>query len=403
MRNRIKETLAFSVLLFILSGCNIISSNNSDADSFFENDEYENAIPLFLEEIRDPIHISDNDKADILSKLCYSYIKTDKIIEATAIALEMVEKYPEHERSPLSLLMVGETKWREYKNNGNTEKGRKAKEYALMIFEWYVEKCPDHEYVPDISMRIANEQFKKVQDLAIKSREFDKDSEEKLEATIETQREFRKLIPIYEEIIYVYPESIRSKQSAFILAFCYSNSGQFLKAAEKLIQYLDWKEKAFDGLKNVATAKYHLALCYLRKAESIKPLIKYNERQMKIKELLLPGGENDNNMGITDESLEDLKNEQKEYYSQALQHLLEFKNEWMTSNGRLGNPPNEIVRNEIDITFKEVLFYLPWTYDALGEQKKATEHFKEFIEKFPNHKNAPIVKQYLDYIQKRGN
>jgi len=75
-------------------------------------------------------------------------------MEAIAVAGEMADKYPDHPKTPLLLLTLGGSKWREYEKQKNTSKGKQAKQDAVMIYNLYIKACPDHKYIQDVRKRL---------------------------------------------------------------------------------------------------------------------------------------------------------------------------------------------------------------------------------------------------------
>jgi len=379
------------------------------ANSLYDKEEYGKAIPVILKILRADGGKNAENTPDLLSKLTDCYMKTDKMLEAIAIAGFMGDCFPDSPNTPLFLLKIGETKWKEFKKSPGTPEGEKAKKIALTVYEWYAVNCPTHKYASDIAAKIAMEYYVKAADMAIKANAMPEGpgeiGEAKLKANAEAREEFKNVIPKFEYIVDNYSHTKRGKEAAFIMGNCYSNSYQYLKGAEVFKKYCDLEinhpKKKERNMGRAADAKFRMSDNFAKYADSLQKQIEPLKQELENAPETVSEGSKQKSKSDIQQMIDEKDAEAKKYLNLAVTNFKELTENWVKPGGKLHGLTGED-KQKVNSIVSHTIAYIPWVYDRAGDQEKTIIAFSEFLRKFPDHKSVPgaLKRRAFLYIDK---
>lgn len=403
------------------------------ADDMFNRKKYAEAIPLYLKLIRSPGGRNSKDTPDFLYRLAVCYMNTGGVLEAMSLAGYLGDTFPnDKEYTPVTLLLVGEHFWKQYKKPGPLTPAKKeALEDSLRVYEVYAKNCPTHEYAASIAMRVAKVYYDRASKMALDASKM-KNGPEKQKETDDAREAFKKAIPYYQYIVDNYGPTNNGKMAAYLVAWCYTNSRQYVKGAELFKKYADletdWEKPEERKMGQVAKAKYHAAENYLQEGimyeKEAKALLKKAEDAPKGSTLSAeaPKAEGEAKPEAAPKTAATEKNAEekqektakkpeaeeapakpakepetepeflaaaaaqekiaKGYYQKSVANLNELLDKWMQAGGRLVGVKGSKDKKQItDITGK-AMDLLGWAYDSAGDKEKAIKAFTDFIGKY---------------------
>ncbi len=361
-------------------------------NAYYSQDEYNKVIPAAREYLRAENGISSEHAPDILAKLADSYLKTEKILEAISITGLMADAYPDNKNTPKLLLMLGELKWKEYKDQKDTPQGQKALEDALIVYEWYMKKCPAHKYAADICMKVAMVYYDRAAEEAMKVNEMPP-GEEKARANAEAREMFSDAVPRFRYIIDNYSHTERGKDAAFLLAQCHANLHDFLKATEIYAKVCEletnYENKDKRNMGRVAEAKFRLSDNYVRYAEKLQEEAAELKKQLEKEPEPEEEGAGGADVAEIQKAIGEKNAEAEKYFNLAIGNLEELTDKWMQPGGRLHDLEKQSDKDKVREIYDRTIAYIPWIYDREGDVQQTIAAFTEFINKYPEHKSIP--------------
>lgn len=392
-----------------------ISFRKKEADRLFKEEKYSQAIPIYLEELKKSK--SGDQAADNLAMLSYCYVKTDKSLEAMAVASYLGEYFSKFSKTPGALLQVGEYLW-----------NKKEYDDALVLYRSYLKACPTDQYAGAISARVAKYFYDKAADAAKVAKTLPP-GEEKNAKINEARQCFVDAVPYYQNIIDNFQHTDYGRSAYYLIGLCYFNARDYLKAADAFLKFCDMESK----MPKEKIQKGDIADSKLRAAESYFQFANAKEKEGKLlreKPSLLTvasGGtvpEKENLKDSTDEKNADNANDQqipeseitkenlvglddsaqlnkkieeldqaaKKYYQETIKQCEEFFN--MLSSGILSGDSSPKT-----LTAKESASSLiAWAYDGMKEKDKAIDALSKFIKNYPKGKQTPAAMQRLGIL-----
>ncbi len=423
------------------------SSLSVEAKQAFEDGKYEKAIPLILE----GIHKSRTakDMPEVLSMLAFSYLKTEQILEALSVAGYLAEYYSKSPNTALSLAQVGEALWKKAEKAADKDQKKAQIDEAIVVYELYLDKCKADQYAGPIASRVAKVYFDRAEELGKLGKELPQ-GKEKAEMVQKARDAYKEAIPKYQRIVENYAQSDIGINAFYLLAFCYSNAKDHLKAAETFLEYVDrerQKDKNID-IASVADAKFRAGESYFqqalflsKEAEALRdkadaaPGAAAAPEEEKPAAPPPPAGE------IKDEKKEEKKAEKKEdkkaadkkdekkkeepkkdekaapaedadaakpadasgpkalnakadeydkltkqYALEAVKNFEELTGPWCAKGGPLENEKSP----KIALTIENAAAMTGWGYDTAGEKEKACKAFSDFLSKYTELKSKHV-------------
>jgi len=407
----------------------VATYKRKSADDMFNRKKYKEAIPLYLKLLRAPGGRTSQDTPDFLYRASLSYVNTGGILEAMALAGYLGDTFPDDKQfTPVTLLLVGEHFWKIYKKPGPLDAVKKeALENALKIYEVYLKKCPTHEYAAPISSRVAKVYYDRASAMAKAAAGMSKSNPDKLAKTNEAREAFKKAIPMYQYIVDNYAPTEMGKSAAYLLAWCYTNSRNYVKGAELFQKFADletnWEKPKQRNMGQVAKAKYHAAENYLQEGLRLEKEGKALRKQAENapQELAAkPAVKTEKSVKKTDKKEDDAKNtpegakkkvlaekkapqteseflaaaaakdqEAKTYYLKSVANINELLDKWMKPGGRLAEVKKRKALKKIKEIKEKSVALLGWAYDSAREENKAIQSFTSYIKEFPESKGIP--------------
>jgi len=370
------------------------------ADDKFNKDKYEECIPLYMKVLQSPGGRSSTDAPDILNRVAYAYLETGKVLESLTLATYLGEYFPENKETPKALLRVGETLWKKYEQSPTTPAGKGAQDEALMLYKTFLKNCPTHEFADEISARSAKVYYDRANDLAREANKMP-NGPEKIKKNEEARESFKEAIPIYQQILDNYLHTDLGKSSAYLLGWCYTNSRQYIKGAEVFAKYADAetnrekKEKRNFG--QIADAKFRVAQNYTRAAGDLEKAAKQWKADAKSapteSDLQASPPKAGKPVPLSEEALikksEDNYTKAIEYFKISVANLNELLEKWMKPGGRLAEATTKKDKDKINEIKEKAISLLAWSYDGTRDNENTIKAFKNFIEKYPKHKDIP--------------
>jgi tetratricopeptide (TPR) repeat protein len=379
------------------------------ADSMFEQDKYKEAIPLYMDILQKPGGRLSSDTPDILNRTAFAYLKTGKILESLTLAAYLGEYFPEDKDTASALLRVAETLWKQYKSSPASPKGTSALNDALMVYKIFLKCCPTHNFADEISARCAKVYYDRANTLAQAANSMP-NGPEKLKKNKESRDAFKAAIPMYQHIVDNYLHTDLGKSSAYLLAWCYTNSKQYIKGSEIFAKFADAETNREDknkrNLGQIADAKYRVAENYTRAAGDLEK----EAKQLRIAAESAPTEdalktftpEKGTPLPLSEEALLKKSKEKTEqaivYFKESVKNLNELLNKWMAPGGRLATPENPKDKTKIKDIKEKAISLLAWSYDGSRDNTNAITAFKNLIAKYPNKKEIPRAMLRLGMI-----
>ncbi|NOY74860.1 MAG: tetratricopeptide repeat protein, partial [Kiritimatiellaeota bacterium] len=367
------------------------------ADDMFAKGKYAAAIPLYLNLIRSPGIRTSPRAADLLFRLAFAYLKINSMLEALTIADYLADYFPEAPNTPRALLGVAQLLWNKSKKTKDPVLKEKYLQDSLTVYDSYLTNCPTDEYADEISSRVAKVYYDKAQNLALQANKMP-NSPAKAKKAEEARESFRRTIPLYKRIMDNYLQTDMGKKAAYLLAWCYSNSRQYAKAAEVFLKFADAEtnreEKAKVDWGLVADAKLRAAQNYVQFASSLDKEAKaFRLEADTAPKAGSPAAEKvvDGKKPATEEGLLDAakKNdaEARKYYKLGVEHILELVGNWCSPKGRLAKAKSAKHKKKIAKARLDAYGLLPWAYDGARDNKKAIAAFTDYVRRYPKAKD----------------
>lgn len=366
------------------------------ADDMFAKGKYKDAIPLYLKLIHSPgVRISPK-APEFLFRLAFAYLKTNSILEALTIADYLADYFPNAPKTPKALLGVSQLLWNKYKAEKNPALKEKYLQDVLTVYDSYLTNCPTDEFADEISARVAKVYYDKATKLALEANKMP-NGPAKAKKAEEARAEFKRTIPLYKSIMDNYLQTDMGKSSAYLLAWCYSNSRQYVKSSDVFLKFADAeterekKDKINWG--QVADAKFRAAQNYIQYASALqKEADVFNHQAETAPKAGSVAAKKvtDGKTPATEESLKDAakKNEAEaiKYYKLCVKHILELIGKWISPKGRLANAKSAKDKKKIAKVEADAYSLLPWAYDGARNNKMAINAFTDFLKKYPKAK-----------------
>ncbi|MFZ2657092.1 MAG: tetratricopeptide repeat protein [Victivallales bacterium] len=406
------------------------SLERKEADNYFSDQKYQQALALYLKAIMADRKSGDADI--ILARLASCYIKTNQALEAMAIATYLCDYYPASESTPTIMVQTGEIIWtagtakKDSKNKDDSKLADSLFEDAIIVYNNYLKNCPADQWAGDVSARIAKYYYNKAVELAKVANDLPQ-GDEKVKKAVEARNAFRTTAPYYQNIASNFAHTKWGISSIYSLAWCYTNAQDYVPGADNFLKYCDMEmEKEGDkDVGNVADAKMRAADNYiqyakaldkeadtlrnkafemglsgtppaatppaLKKEEPVKKAAPKNEGASKeakeVKEVI---NVDENTDAMTPVQLnakaDELGKQAIENYTIALTHLNELLNTWCGAGGALANSKDQKVQKVIESAYS----LLGWAYDGAKDKENACKAFDSFIKKYPSSKLVPL-------------
>ena len=315
------------------------------ADDKYARGKFAEAIPLYLNLIRAPGGRTSADAPDLLFRLAFSYLKNNSMLEALTIADYLGDYFPEAPNTPKALLGAAQLLWNKSKKAKNPALKENYLQDALTVYDSYLSNCPTDEYADEISSRVAKVYYDKASKLAIQANKMP-NCPEKAKKAEEARGAFKRTIPLYKRIMDNYLQTDMGKNAAYLLAWCYSNSRQYEKAAGVFLKFADAettrekKEKINWGL--VADAKLRAAQNYVQFASALDKEAKAFRTEADSAPKAGSAAakkETNGKLPKTEEALlaaaKKNESEARKYYKLAVENILELIGNWSSPKGRL--------------------------------------------------------------------
>ena len=435
--------------------------NRKQADEMYAKKEYKKAVPLYLDLLRNPVLRYSDAAPDLLYRTIDSLMKTNRELEALALAGYLGETFPNDTKfTPLTMLQIGEKFWQKYKKAPKDSKEQKdALENAIYIYTIYLKSCPTHQYAPDIAIRMAQVTFDRANNIAKQVKNMPSLAEKRKKSE-EAKKAFAQAIPMYQYIVDNYANSKRGKTSAYLLAICQTAARNYKEGAELFLQYVNlernWDKKSEKEIWRIGDAQLRASQNYFDLANSlekeVKALKKKSNNAPTAKEMgratevsksseattetPVKPGEKDaavaNNQApinkidkveteqtkedpevviariekpITKEdymALADAKQRlAKTYYKLAIENLNTLI-KWVQPGALVASDHSSKATQKIPKIKERAYSLIGWAYDGAGDVDNAIRSFSEFINAFPNSKLVPqsMLRLGMLYLQK---
>jgi len=398
-----------------------ISFRKKEADRLFKEEKYAQAIPIYLEELKKSR--SGEQGADNLAMLSYCYVKTDKALEAMAVASYLGEYFPKFSKTPGALLQVGEYLW-----------GKKEYEDALTIYKFYLKACPTDQYAGAISARVAKYYYDKAAEAAKTARSLPSGEEKKLKLD-EARQAFIEAVPYYQNIINNFQHTDYGRSAYYLIGLCYFNAREYLKASEAFLKFCEMEAKIPREkiqLGDIADSKLRAAESYFqyatskeKKAKSLKEKLSLIETTAVSSASSVEKTENiknqeeddqeksrgnedqipesapleDSNIDFNKLTPDELKKkideydqEANKYYQETVKQCKEFFT--MLSSGILKGDSSK----KTLIAKENASSLIAWAYDGLKDKEKTVTALTSFIKEYPKGKQTPAAMQRLGIL-----
>ncbi len=370
------------------------------ADIFFTDEKYEEAIPIYLKAIRNGR--SSKNAPDVLRRLVFAYLQTGREYEAMALAYYMGDCHPKSEDTPITLVQTGEFLWDNDK-----------KDYALDIYEKYVTIAPSHQYADKISIRIANKYYDRAINLAEEANKMPQ-GEDKLRKFEEAMQAYREAIPKYIFIVENYQHTDMGTTGYYYLSLCYTSAKEYLKGAETFLHYagreLARKEKSKIDYARAADAKFRAAQNFFEYADKQDKKARSLEKELEEMNSGNPPrtdtdadaeaqGDEEAKAGTPESikaEIKELKAEAEKYFASTIEHCNDYIDNWAVKGGKLdGHLDNEKVKNALVGSYS----MKAWSLDGMDKVEEACKAFAEFIDRYPeNEKKTPACMSRLGIL-----
>jgi len=401
------------------------SFDRKRADEMFTREKYAECIPLYMKLIHKPGGRTSQETPDFLYRVSISFVKTGGDLQAMALAKYLGDCFPNDKQfTPSTLLLVGEYFWKQYiDKKAKPEAKKEALDNALTIYKTYLDNCPTHEYAPSISARVAKVYYDEASEMAKIANSMPSGAE-KAKKNEEAREAFKNAIPIYQKIVDNYAPTKMGKSSAYLLAWCYTNSKQFVKGVDLFLKFADletnWEKPKERNMGQVAKAKYHAAennvqeaLRLDREAKKLRTKAENAPKAIVKTETPKDAGDKKKDADVEKKDQKEVKKDEakqvtaseteetllaqaaandkkaKEFFLKAVANINELLDKWMKPGGRLANVKKTKAKKKIKEVKEKSLALLGWAYDGAREQNKAIKAFTDYIKQFPEAKAIP--------------
>ncbi len=394
-----------------------ISFRKKEADRLFSEGKFAQAIPIYIEELRKSK--KGDSGADNLAMLSYSYIKTEKPLEAMAVAWYLGEYFPKYSKTSGALLQVGEYLW-----------SKNEFDDALVLYRYYLKSCPTDQYAGAISARVAKLFYDKAAEAGKAARALPP-GPQKSAKNAEARQAFIDAIPYYQNIIDNFQHTDYGRSAFYLLGLCHYNSRNYLKAADAFLKFCDMESKMPKEkiqLGDIADSKLRAAeSCFQHAGVNDKEAKALKEKLMLIEAAHVPAADaaslppaeeqkapeapqpeeqpeepktaeagKDSKEMAPDElkkKIEELDAEARKYYTEAIRHCDEFVK--MTAQG--GILASDTSKKTVAAK-ENASSLVGWSYDGLKDKEKAIAALKKFADSYPDGKQTPAAMQRLGIL-----
>ncbi len=206
-----------------------------EANRLFDARDWRGAAPLYLKALR--AGRTTGKAPEIGMRLCYCYGQLQNFLEAQAVAAFLAEIYPDATETADTQLQLGALIFQTSQATANPAEKELLIEEAMTVWDQFVTVAPQHRSAADIAFVVAENEYRKAEEVARKSAEV-KDRAEREELKDQARHLYQHAIPKYQRMIDVFgytPKGIRARYKLGWIYYSLENHQK--QAAEVFSQY----------------------------------------------------------------------------------------------------------------------------------------------------------------------
>lgn len=205
-----------------------------EADNFFRTQQYEQAIPLYLDALRQG-RLSGK-APEIGLRLSYSYAQADNFLEAEAIAGYLADLFPDNTQTAEAMLKLGSIIYEKAKSIEKTERKEEQIDKAIEIWNKFLEIAPEHDQAPTILYASAEQYYRRARAITDQI-DPGQSVKEQEDMKARARKIYRQALPYYEQLTEDYGTASRSIRGYYKLGWVYDALEQEKRSAEAFLKY----------------------------------------------------------------------------------------------------------------------------------------------------------------------
>ncbi len=332
-----------------------------------KSEKYSEAIPM-LNKV-----LFANRKADGIidcyQQLSIAYLKTDRDLEAMAIAMFMLDYYKKDQYTPMALIDIGNKLW-----------GKGEKVQSIEVYDKFLTNYPAHEHTPAIATKIALFYYKKALAIA-KTTKGITNSVEKQKKIDEAKVVYNIAADKFDWVIKNCAGSSYITTAHYVQASCFTSTKNYDGSISAYSAFIEDSEKSsMKDVVKMVKAKMGLSSALFQAGQNDKKTISKLENEA----ISAPKAEKESKLAEKDALIA----KSKEKFSQCLKNLQELTTSWLAKDGIA---EKELKNPKLQKTIRSAKELIAYAYDAADKKKEATEFFQAFIDAYPNDKKVPAA------------
>ena len=205
-----------------------------EADRLYNAGRFEEAIPLYLEVLR--LGRRHRNVVNSAERLVISYGRSQRFLEAMAVASYLADAFPEAEAAGNAMLQAGRFLFQHARELEDEEQKAMLTDFAMSVWDRFVDIAPGHGRAADIAFFVAEYYYSQALNLVQKARGGETRAERE-ELNELARQAFRRSIPFYERMLERFPATPNGIRSLYKLGWVYYNIDERLQAAELFSRY----------------------------------------------------------------------------------------------------------------------------------------------------------------------
>lgn len=175
---------------------------------------------------------------EIINKLAYCWGQQGEFLKAQALAAYAAEVFPESRRTAETLLQVGAVLYEKYTGERDEAEQERWLDEAIGVWDRFVALAPDHQSAPEIAFLIAENTYRKAEQL-MRQAPGAGSRAERQELETEARRLFAEAVPLYERMFDgPLATSARGIRALYKLAWTHYALDNPRESAEAFLQYV---------------------------------------------------------------------------------------------------------------------------------------------------------------------
>ncbi len=265
-RNLLEKKFGVKVKLKAGSAGAQATVRKKQADAFYVSKRFSDALPLYLEIVRNGP--KTRGFAEAAARLAGCYARLDRFLEAEAVAGYLAEAFPKSEFSARALLQLGALLYKKARSEDDPRRQEDLNADAMRVWTRFVEVAPTHPKAPEIAFAIAENAYGRAARVAAKTVKM-AGGPEKEKLKTRARHLYAQAIPLYQRVIDTFASSTQGVRALYKLAWIYYTLERKKEAAPLFARYADSESDPAHAVDRLE-AQFRCAECFMFSGQAEK-------------------------------------------------------------------------------------------------------------------------------------